>query len=53
MAGLVPALHDLLHWAKDVDARRKAGHDENCRNIELGLYSTAAYTRFRTRVRVC
>ena len=28
MAGLVPAIHDLLLFAKDVDARHKAGHDE-------------------------
>jgi hypothetical protein len=28
MAGLVPAIHDLLSDAKkDVDARHKAGHD--------------------------
>jgi hypothetical protein len=28
MAGLVPAIHALFRWAKDVDARDKAGHDE-------------------------
>jgi len=30
MAGLVPAIHVLLYWLqeKDVDARHKAGHDE-------------------------
>jgi hypothetical protein len=29
MAGLVPAIHVFLPWgAKDVDARHKAGHDE-------------------------
>jgi hypothetical protein len=30
MAGLVPAIHDLLLQSrkKDVDARHKAGHDE-------------------------
>ncbi len=29
MAGLVPAIHVLLPWsAKDVDARHKAGHDD-------------------------
>jgi hypothetical protein len=30
MAGLVPAIHDLLHRSakKDVDARDKPGHDE-------------------------
>jgi len=30
MAGLVPAIHDLLAWPKlqDVDARAKPGHDE-------------------------
>ena len=30
MAGLVPAIH-VLNWAseKDVDARHKAGHDDN------------------------
>jgi hypothetical protein len=27
MAGLVPAIHALLLWIKDVDARHKAGHD--------------------------
>jgi hypothetical protein len=27
MAGLVPAIHDLLLF-QDVDARHKAGHDE-------------------------
>jgi hypothetical protein len=30
MAGLVPAIHVLLcSNQEDVDARRKAGHDEN------------------------
>ena len=28
MAGLVPAIHVLCCWSKDVDARHKAGHDE-------------------------
>jgi hypothetical protein len=28
MAGLVPAVHALLHSKKDVDARDKRGHDE-------------------------
>jgi len=28
MAGLVPAIHDLLPYKKDVDARDKRGHDE-------------------------
>jgi hypothetical protein len=29
MAGLVPAVHDFLYrFVKDVDARHKAGHDE-------------------------
>jgi hypothetical protein len=30
MAGLVPAIHDMLaaHRSKDVDAGHKAGHDE-------------------------
>ncbi|MEA2952415.1 MAG: hypothetical protein QOJ96_1935 [Alphaproteobacteria bacterium] len=27
MAGLVPAIHDLVPERKDVDARHKAGHD--------------------------
>jgi hypothetical protein len=27
MAGLVPAIHDLLYIKQDVDARHKAGHD--------------------------
>jgi hypothetical protein len=29
MAGLVPAIHVLAPKKKDVDARHKAGHDEN------------------------
>ena len=29
MAGLVPAIHVLSQEEKDVDARHKAGHDEN------------------------
>src|SRR5215470_3080899 len=28
MAGLVPAIHDLSHDTKNVDARDKSGHDE-------------------------
>jgi hypothetical protein len=28
MAGLVPAIHVFLVGTKDVDARLKAGHDE-------------------------
>jgi hypothetical protein len=28
MAGVVPAIHDLLRKSEDVDARRKAAHDE-------------------------
>src|SRR5665213_2933680 len=28
MAGLVPAIHELLFWPKDVDARDKPGHDK-------------------------
>jgi hypothetical protein len=28
MAGLVPAIHVLLMYRQDVDARHKAGHDE-------------------------
>ena len=28
MAGLVPAIHDLLSCKEDVDARVKPGHDE-------------------------
>jgi hypothetical protein len=28
MAGLVPAIHDLKHGKKDVDARDKPGHDD-------------------------
>jgi hypothetical protein len=27
MAGLVPAIHDILARGQDVDARHKAGHD--------------------------
>ena len=30
MAGLDPALPDLTRPSKDVDARHKAGHDEDC-----------------------
>jgi hypothetical protein len=30
MAGFIPAIHDFLFEGyKDVDARHKAGHDEN------------------------
>jgi hypothetical protein len=29
MAGLVPAIHVLPAMPEDVDARHKAGHDEN------------------------
>jgi hypothetical protein len=29
MAGLGPAIHVFLSGEKDVDARHKAGHDEN------------------------
>jgi hypothetical protein len=29
MAGLVPAIHVLSIKKKDVDARHKAGHDDN------------------------
>jgi hypothetical protein len=29
MAGLVPAIHVLRIKKKDVDARHKAGHDDN------------------------
>jgi hypothetical protein len=29
MAGLVPAIHALLAGPKGVDARHKAGHDNN------------------------
>jgi hypothetical protein len=28
MAGLVPAIHAFLFGKQDVDARHKAGHDE-------------------------
>jgi len=31
MAGLVPAIHVLAKEKKDVDARHKAGHDEDCK----------------------
>jgi hypothetical protein len=36
MAGLVPAIHDLLSRKKDVDARHKAEHDQylNARRLE-------------------
>jgi hypothetical protein len=27
MAGLVPAIYDVLHGAQDVDGRDKPGHD--------------------------
>jgi hypothetical protein len=30
MAGLVPAIHVLLRWVQDVDARDKRGHDGGC-----------------------
>jgi hypothetical protein len=28
MAGLVPAIHDLTPYTKDVNARHEAGHDD-------------------------
>ncbi len=28
MAGLVPAIHELPHGTKNVDARDKPGHDD-------------------------
>jgi hypothetical protein len=30
MTGLDPAIHDLARGSKDVDARLKAGHDDEC-----------------------
>ena len=33
MAGLVPAIHVFLGDKQDVDARHKAGHDENDRAL--------------------
>ena len=32
MAGLVPAIHVLTTKKEDVDARLKAGHDDECHN---------------------
>jgi hypothetical protein len=42
MAGLVPAIHVLATRKKDVDARHKAGHDENRDSV-----SDSARTRTR------
>jgi len=48
MAGLVPAIHVLLLWRKkDVDARPKAGHDEEMStlpyrpNVGIALFNAA------------
>jgi hypothetical protein len=35
MAGLVPAIHVFLRGNQDVDARRKAGHDELVETTQL------------------
>jgi hypothetical protein len=37
MAGLVPAIHVLLKFSKDVDARDKPGHDEFLGDPVCGL----------------
>ncbi|PPQ15657.1 hypothetical protein CV770_30195 [Bradyrhizobium sp. AC87j1] len=42
MAGLDPAIHDLLLASKNVDARDKPGHDDLCRKLCL---DRAALTR--------
>jgi hypothetical protein len=36
MAGLDPAIHDLLRATKDVDARDKPGHDERREKPKAG-----------------
>jgi thiazole synthase len=36
MAGLVPAIHVLLSYGQDVDARHKAGHDEDLQDSIMG-----------------
>jgi hypothetical protein len=46
MAGLVPAIHVFFisTSTKDVDARHKAGHDENyppCRGVMISISSPA------------
>jgi hypothetical protein len=43
MAGLVPAIHVLTCWPKDVDARHRAGHDGGEIARELGIRSGAAH----------
>jgi hypothetical protein len=47
MAGLVPAIHVLQRYFKDVDARHKAGHDGDCRISDLlrRLDALAGYTQ--------
>nr|WP_249160109.1 hypothetical protein [Bradyrhizobium manausense] len=37
MAGLVPAIHALLHATKNVDARDKPGHDDLHRTVSVRL----------------
>jgi len=42
MAGLVPAIHDLFSFRKDVDARDKRGHDGGeCDSIRASVWSIA------------
>jgi len=41
MAGLVPAIHALIACKKDMDARHKAGHDEQELAISVLLLVTA------------
>jgi hypothetical protein len=36
VAGLDPAIHVFAAKRKDVNARHKAGHDDNCRIVFVG-----------------
>ncbi len=46
MAGLVPAIHALMRASKNVDARDKPGHDEECASIGM-TRSACQLTRFQ------
>jgi hypothetical protein len=48
MAGLVPAIHDLLRPKKDVDARDEPGHDvvEDPDSIYFTSFTPVTFSRF-------
>jgi hypothetical protein len=49
MAGLVPAIHVLAtSEEKDVDARHKAGHDENSRHRVRGTMRWSSHSHALT-----